>query len=201
MTSLTLPGTASGRRSLLGFALLLLIAALVFAALDHLFAEIQWHDVRSAFHAIPPFAIAACALLTGLSYLALTLYDHLALRIIGSAIGWRTAALASFCSYTLSHNLGLAIVTGGSARLRIYGAAGLGAGDVARIIASASFAFWGGVFTLAALAMTLHPAAIVLGGFALDPTAQRIIGTALLGAAILLLAALGPIARPVNLFG
>lgn len=201
MTSLTLPGTHSGRRPLLGLALLLLIAALVFAAIDHLFADIQWHDVRTAFHAIPPFAIAACALLTGLSYLALTLYDLLALRIIGSAIGWRTAALASFCSYTLSHNLGLAIVTGGSARLRIYGAAGLGAGDVARIIASASFAFWGGVFTLAALAMTLHPAAIALGGFALDPTAQRIIGTALLCGAILLLAALGPIARPVNLFG
>lgn len=201
MSSLALTGAANRHRHLLGFALLLLVAALAFTALDHIFTEIRWHDVRTAFHAIPPAAIAACALLTGLSYLALTLYDHLALRIIGSGIGWRTAALASFCSYTLSHNLGLAIVTGGSARLRIYGAAGLGPGDVARIIASASFAFWGGVFTLAALAMTLHPVAIALGGFVLDPTAQRIIGTALLAAAILLLAALGSIARPVNLFG
>jgi phosphatidylglycerol lysyltransferase len=186
---------------MLGVALLLLVATLAFAALDHLFTEIKWHDVRAAFHAIPPLAIVACVLLTCLSYLALTLYDHLALRIIGSMIGWRTAALASFCSYTLSHNLGLALVTGGSARLRIYGAAGLGPGDVARIIASASFAFWGGVVTLAALAMTLHPAAIALGGFALDPTVQRAIGIGLLSGAILLLAALGPASRPVNLFG
>lgn len=201
MTSLTLPRSIGPRRQLLGVGLLLLVATLAFAALDHLFTEIEWHDVRAAFHAIPPLAIAACVLLTVLSYLALTLYDHLALRIIGSGIGWRTAALASFCSYTLSHNLGLAIVTGGSARLRIYGAAGLGPGDVARIIASASFAFWGGVFTLAALAMTLHPAAIALGGFALDPVVQRAIGIALLIGAMLLLAALGPAARSINLFG
>ncbi|KQN04239.1 hypothetical protein ASE85_20810 [Sphingobium sp. Leaf26] len=201
MSSLALTGAASRHRHLPGFALLLLVAVLAFVALDHAFTEIHWHDVRAAFHAIPPAAIAACALLTGLSYLALTLYDHLALRIIGSTIGWRTAALASFCSYTLSHNLGLAIVTGGSARLRIYGAAGLGPGDVARIIASASFAFWGGVFTLAALAMTLHPTAIALGGVTFDPAAQRIAGTTLLAAAILLLAALGPAARPITLFG
>lgn len=201
MTRLALPGVTGGRRPLLGLILLLLLVALAVAALDHLFSDIDWHDVRAAFHAIPPFAIAACTVLTGLSYFALTLYDLLALRIIGSRIGWRTAALASFCSYTLSHNLGLALVTGGSARLRIYGAAGLGPGDVARIIASASFAFWGGVLTLAALAMTLHPAAITLGGFALDATVQRAIGIALLGGAILLLAARGPTTRSINLFG
>jgi hypothetical protein len=49
--------------------------------------------------------------------------------------------------------------------------------------------------------MTLHPAAIALGGFALDPTVQRAIGIGLLSGAILLLAALGPASRPVNLFG
>ena len=90
MTSLTLPRSIGPRRQLLGVGLLLLVATLAFAALDHLFTEIEWHDVRAAFHAIPPLAIAACVLLTVLSYLALTLYDHLALRIIGSGIGWRS---------------------------------------------------------------------------------------------------------------
>ncbi|MBZ9649655.1 bifunctional lysylphosphatidylglycerol flippase/synthetase MprF [Sphingobium sp. 3R8] len=201
MTDIALPVGISQYRRVLAIVVLLLVAALACIALDHLFAEIRWSDVRAAFQAIPPVAMIAAAVLTGLSYLALTLYDHLALRIIGSAVGWRTAALASFCSYTLSHNLGLALVTGGSARLRIYGAAGLGPGDVARIIASASFAFWGGVFTLTALGMTLYPAGLTLGGFTIDAPVQRAIGATLLGGAILLLAALRSATRPVNVFG
>ncbi|QGP81194.1 bifunctional lysylphosphatidylglycerol flippase/synthetase MprF [Sphingobium sp. CAP-1] len=188
-------------RPFLTVAALLLVTGLGVAALDHLLAGVKWADVRVAFRAIPASVIAASLLFTVLSYLALTLYDHLALRIIDRPIGWRTAALASFCSYTLSHNLGLALLTGGSARLRIYGAAGLGPGDVARIIASASLAFWGGVFTLAALAMTLHPAAIGIGPLTLTPMVQRGIGVGLLIGAAALLMALGRNARPVHLFG
>ena len=185
----------------LSVGLVVLLAALGFVALYHLLHDVHVRDIRAAFHALGPTALIPALLLTAISYVTLTFYDVLALRSIGRPLPYGTAALASFTSYTLSHNLGLAIVTGGSARLRIYGAAGLGPGDVARIIASASFAFWGGVFTLAALAMTLHPAAIALGGFALDPVVQRAIGIALLIGAMLLLAALGPAARSINLFG
>ncbi|MDO7836802.1 bifunctional lysylphosphatidylglycerol flippase/synthetase MprF [Sphingobium sp. HBC34] len=191
---------ALGRyRPALTVAAVLLVTGLGIAALDHLLAGVQWVQVRAAFHALPPAVIAASLLFTVLSYLALTFYDHLALRIIDRPIGWPTAALASFCSYTLSHNLGLALLTGGSARLRIYGAAGLGPGDVARIIASASLAFWGGVFTLAALAMVLHPAGI--GALTLAPAAQRAIGGGLLAGAAVLIAGLGRSARSVHLLG
>ena len=125
-------------------ALLLLMMGLGLAMVFHLLSEVHGHDLRGAIRAITPGALAGALALTILSYLSLTLYDHMALRIIGKRIAWRTAALASFCSYTLSHNLGLSLLTGGSARMRIYGAAGLGPGDVARVIASASLSFWGG---------------------------------------------------------
>ena len=65
------------------------------------------------------------------------------MRLLGRRLKWRTAALASFTSYALSHNLGLSLITGGSARLRVYGAAGVPPADVARIIALASLSFWG----------------------------------------------------------
>lgn len=188
-------------RPVLTVMAMLMVAGLGIAALDHLLAGMQWAQVRAAFHALPPAGIAASLVFTVLSYLALTFYDHLALRIIDRPLGWPTAALASFCSYTLSHNLGLALLTGGSARLRIYGAAGLGPGDVARIIASASLAFWGGVFTLAALAMALHPASIGIGPLTISPAAQRVIGGGLLAGAIALIAGLGHSARPVHLLG
>lgn len=188
-------------RASLAILALLLVTGLAFAALHHLLGAVRMRDVRGAFHAIPGWAIAASALLTLLSYLALTFYDHIALRILGRKIGWPTAALASFCSYTLSHNLGLSLVTGGSARLRIYRAAGLGAGDIARVIASASFAFWGGVITLAAMLMAVRPVPLVLGSLSMDAGIEQIIGIAGIALIAGLLFVLGRYRRSVHLFG
>lgn len=189
------------RKAALAIAATLLVAVLGFAALHHLLAEVRASDFRSAFRAIPARAIALSIAFTILSYLALTLYDHVALHIVGKRLKWRTAALASFCSYTLSHNLGLSLLTGGSARLRIYGAAGLRPSDIARVIASAGLAFWSGVITMAALMMVVHPAALTLGGVAISAGMQRAIGCILLFAAMVLLAALGRRPRPIGLWG
>ncbi|WP_340266065.1 bifunctional lysylphosphatidylglycerol flippase/synthetase MprF [Sphingobium mellinum] len=188
-------------RTSLAILALLLVTGLAFAALHELLGAVRMRDVRAAFHAIPDWAIGASALLTLLSYLALTFYDHIALRILGRKIGWPTAALASFCSYTLSHNLGLSLLTGGSARLRIYRAAGLGAGDIARVIASASFAFWGGVITLAAMLMAVRPVPLVLGTLSLDSGVEQIIGIAGIALIAGLLFILGRHRPPVHLFG
>ncbi|WP_163454653.1 YbhN family protein, partial [Escherichia coli] len=80
----------------------------------------RWRDVRHAFRAISLWQVAGALALAIASYVMLTLYDVLALRIIGRPLPYRTAALASFTSYTLSHNLGFALLTGGSARYRVY---------------------------------------------------------------------------------
>ena len=188
-------------RALLAVAAMLLVMGLGFFALHHLLAQVRIRDFRAAFHAIPAMVVAASVGMTILSYLALTFYDHVALRIIGKRLRWRTAALASFCSYTLSHNLGLSLLTGGSARLRIYGAAGLRPSDIARVIASASLAFWGGVVTMAALLMAVHPVALAWDGVTIGAQLQRGVGIALLAAAGGLLAALGRSTRTMRLFG
>lgn len=188
-------------RTAAAILVLLLVTAIGFAALHHLMGAVRVRDVRAAFHAIPGWAIAASALLTVLSYLALTFYDHVALRILGRKIGWPTAALASFCSYTLSHNLGLSLLTGGSARLRIYRAAGLSAGDIARVIASASLAFWGGVFTMAALLMAVRPVPLTIGALSFDADMQRLVGIGGLTLIVALLFGLGRYRRSVRLLG
>lgn len=201
MSAAAISGWIYRRKALISLAIMMVVAGLGLAALHHLLAEVRVHDFHSAFHAIKPVVIAASVALTALSYLALTLYDHVALEIVGKRLKWRTAALASFCSYTLSHNLGLSLLTGGSARLRIYGAAGLEPGDIARVIASASLAFWGGVVTMAALLMVVHPVVLTLGDVTLAPALQRATGIVVLGLAAMLLLALGRIARPVRLLG
>ena len=130
----------------------LLVAALGLAAMFRLLHSVRPHEVRHAFGALSAGQISAALLLTTASYLMLTLYDRFALQVIGRKLPWRTYALASFTSYSLSHNLGLALLTGGSARYRVYRAAGLSGGEVGSVIALASLSFWNGVILLAGLA-------------------------------------------------
>lgn len=130
----------------------LLVAALGLAALFRLLHSVRPHEIRHAFDALSAGQIGAALLLTAASYLMLTLYDRFALQVIGQPLPWRTYALASFTSYTLSHNLGLALLTGGSARYRVYRAAGLSGGEIGSVIALASLSFWNGVILLAGLA-------------------------------------------------
>lgn len=138
------------RRASIGAALL--VAALGLTALFRLLHSVRPHEIRHAFDALSAGQVGAALLLTAASYILLTLYDRFALQVIGRRLPWRTYALASFTSYTLSHNLGLALLTGGSARYRVYRAAGLSGGEIGSVIALASLSFWNGVILLAGLA-------------------------------------------------
>ncbi|UKK82880.1 bifunctional lysylphosphatidylglycerol flippase/synthetase MprF [Sphingopyxis sp. BSN-002] len=143
---------SSAHKRSLSILAALVVAALGFSALFGLLHSVRPHAIRQAFNALSSMEIAGAIGLTTASYLLLTLYDSAALHVIGRKLPWRTAALASFTSYTLSHNLGLALLTGGSARYRVYRAAGLGGGEIGSVIALASLAFWNGVILLAGIA-------------------------------------------------
>jgi phosphatidylglycerol lysyltransferase len=163
-------------RRLIAGGIVLVIIALGFAALNSLTHEIRYRQVRAAFHALSAGQFLLALGLSAASYFALTFYDYFALRMIGHRLPWRTAALASFTSYTLSHNLGLALLTGSSARYRIYVAAGLDGPDVARVIAIAAASFWAGVVTIACSALVFRPEPLVLGPLAVSAAAARTVG-------------------------
>jgi phosphatidylglycerol lysyltransferase len=169
-------------RKPLGILLVVIIAALAIAALHHLAQEVKLQDIRSALTSIAPGRIALAVAFTVLSYFALTIYDVLALRIIGRSLPWKTAATASFTSYTLSHNLGFSALTGGAARYRVYSAAGLDGPDVARIVAIAGAAFWGGVLFVAAIALVSHQGPLAIGGVTLSRAFTVIAGLGIVAA-------------------
>ncbi len=175
------------RRLLIGLAILA-VALLGFEALRSILAEVHLKDVRHALHAIGPDRMGIALVLTACSYLALTLYDWFAVRTIGKRLKWRTAALASFTSYTLSHNLGLSLFTGGSARLRAYSAAGLEFADVARITLIASGTFWAGIVAVTSVALLFAHLPIDIGVFQLGPRLQHAIGALFVGAIVLVVA-------------
>jgi len=164
------------RRGTLIALAVLLVAVLGFAAIHKLTAEIRLSEVRTAFAALGWPALSASIGLTVVSYIALTFYDTIALRVIGHPLPWRTAAVASFTSYTISHNLGLAMLTGGSARYRVYSRAGLDEAGVARVVLIAGVTFWAGVISVACLSMAIHPGMLPIVHWTLPPLLERAIG-------------------------
>lgn len=167
------------RRQLLALAVLA-IAILAFEAIRGILAEVHYHEIREVVASVEIWRLALACLLTAASYLALTFYDWVALRAIGRDLPWRTAAIASFTSYTLSYNLGFALLTGGSARLRAYGAAGLDFADVARVTVITSVAFWSGILAVASIALLFARTSIAIAGFHIEPATQHLLGTILL---------------------
>lgn len=182
-------------------ALTMLLVAACLAAAAALLRGVHPDAVRAAFAAIPRWRVVLAAALTAASYLALTLYDVLALHLLKRPLPWRTAALAAFTSYALSYNLGLAPLTGGSARYRIYRRAGLETTDVARIVAIAGVAFWAGLVALTGVALWVHDTPLALGSLVLSRVSMRIAGAAILAAIGGLALLCGRGGGALNLFG
>ncbi|MCU6455335.1 bifunctional lysylphosphatidylglycerol flippase/synthetase MprF [Sphingomonas sp. A2-49] len=176
-------------RPTLTVAGVLLVAAIGFEALRLVLREGHLSDVRTALHAMPPARIAAALGLTTASYLLLTGLDWVALRTVGHPLPWRVAAAGSFTSYTLSHNLGLSLLTGGSARLRLYGAAGLAFGEIAQVAAICGIAFWAGVAGVSGIGLAAS------GGMVLGPVTLGASAAYALGAVLVALLAALPIVR------
>ena len=175
-------------RNAFAAGLILVVAVLGFLALHRLLSEVRPTDVRQAISVLTRDRLILSIAFTIFSYFALTLFDVIALRVIGRSLPYRTAAIASFTSYTLSHNLGLSLLTGGSARMRIYAAAGLSPADVARIILYGSLGFWSGVFLLSSAALSVHAGPLDFASLTVPETIQRVAALAIFGAAALVIA-------------
>jgi uncharacterized membrane protein YbhN (UPF0104 family) len=105
-----------------------------------------------------PTDVALAALFVACGYFTLTFYDLFALRTIKrSDIPYSVAALAAFTSYSIGHNVGATVFTGGAVRYRIYSAWGLDAIAVAKICFIAGLTFWLGNATVLGLGITYEP--------------------------------------------
>jgi uncharacterized membrane protein YbhN (UPF0104 family) len=119
-------------------------------------------EVVAALKATDPRHIAAAAFFVACGYFTLTFYDWFALRTIGrTEVPYRIAALGGFTSYSIGHNVGATVFTGGAVRYRIYSHYGLDAIEVAKICFIAGLTFWLGNATVLGLGVTYHPQAAV----------------------------------------
>jgi glycosyltransferase 2 family protein len=144
----------------LGVAASLLIIAFAITTLVRTLKGVDTGVILTALTEIPPGHIALAALCVVCAFCTLTFYDFFALRTIGKKlVPYRIAAMSSFTSYSIGHNIGATVFTGGAIRFRIYSDYGLNAIDVAKICFLSGLTFWLGNLVVLGVGMAYHPQA------------------------------------------
>ncbi len=165
----------------IGLALSLVIIISAGVVLYRMLRGINFSDVMVALKATERRDVILAAAFVAAGYFTLTFYDLFAVRTIGANhIPYRVAALAGFTSYSVGHNVGASVFTGGAVRYRVYSAWGLTAIDVAKICFIAGLTFWLGNVAVLGLGIAYEPEA----ASAIDqlpPWINRIIAFAALG--------------------
>jgi glycosyltransferase 2 family protein len=146
--------------NIIGLVLSLTVIIAAAVVLYRMLRGIDLAEVYAAIRASETRDIALAALFVAMGYFTLTFYDLFALRTIEKHhVPYRVAALGGFTSYSVGHNVGATVFTGGAVRYRIYSAWGLTAIDVAKICFIAGLTFWLGNATVLGLGIAYEPEA------------------------------------------
>src|SRR6266404_4110198 len=165
----------------LGVVVSITIIGVACYVLYHMLRGIDVDLVVEAIKQTAPRSIALAALFVAAGYFTLTFYDLFAVRAIGhNEIPYRVNALAAFSSYSIGHNVGASVFTGGAVRYRIYSAWGLNAIDVAKICFLAGLTFWLGNAAVLGLGIAFHPEAAAAID-QLPPWLNRAVACAVIG--------------------
>jgi uncharacterized membrane protein YbhN (UPF0104 family) len=139
----------------------LISVAVIGIACYMLYHKLRNIDAAAVFRAMTetePRLIMLSALSVAAGYFTLTFYDWFAVRTIGRRdVPYRINALAAFTSYSIGHNVGASVFTGGAVRYRIYSAWDLSAVDVAKIVFLAGLTFWLGNLAVLGMGIAYHP--------------------------------------------
>ncbi len=136
---------------LLGLALF----ALALWLLHHELGSITLSELVAQVRAFPAPTLAVAVLLTAASYLVLTGYDTLSLRILGHPLPYRQSALAAFLGFSFSQTAGLTLVSGAPVRFRLYGSWGLSAFEVTALVLLNGVSFWLGLVGVVGVTLLL----------------------------------------------
>lgn len=144
----------------LGVALSLMVIGFALHILYQMLRDIDLDDVLKALRGTEVKTVALAGLCVAAGYFTLTFYDFFALRAIGrTEIPYRIAAFAGFTSYSIGHNVGASVFTGGAVRYRVYSSWNLTAIDVAKVCFIAGLTFWLGNAAVLGLGVAYHPEA------------------------------------------
>ena len=93
-------------------------------------------DIARALLDIPFVNLVAASVACFAGYVALALYDYLALNYVGAGgkVSWWKWMLAGMLGFAISNNAGHAVVSGGAIRYRLYTRWRIRGGDIVKIV-------------------------------------------------------------------
>jgi phosphatidylglycerol lysyltransferase len=142
------------RRQLAALAICML-AVLAFLGVERAAAGVSATALTAALRATPASTLLTALAATAVSYVTLFGYDLSGLRYARARPPLSSAFLASFCGYAIGNAVGFGALSGGAVRYRIYTAAGLSPGQIARVILFISVAIGLGLAMLAGIGLVL----------------------------------------------
>jgi glycosyltransferase 2 family protein len=107
--------------------------------------------------AVPLARLALAISFAAASYFCLGLNDWLALSYARHPLPYPTAALTSFVAVSLGHSVGFAALSSGAIRYRFYSRSGLGAEEIAKIVAFCGATILVGMMVLGDIAIFARP--------------------------------------------
>lgn len=146
-------------RALFPLVLAVLLFVLGLIAMRHLLHGTDPREIFLMARATPWRTLLWAILATCGGYVALVLYDRIALSYLERPVPLRGVILGGFLGYAIGNTVGVSVVSGGAVRYRVYSAFGLSALEVAALS------------TFVAVATGVGVTAVGLFFLAIDPTA------------------------------
>ncbi len=145
------------RKQLIGSFVSIAIFAVAAWVLFDMVRTYDMNEVWAAFQGIALRRIVYAELATIGIYAIMGTYDMLAVLYFKHDVSFPRVFFASLIASIFSYAIGLALVTGGAVRYRIYSDAGLGTGEIAKIIAFGFTTFTLCLFLISGVTMLIAP--------------------------------------------
>ncbi len=120
-------------------------------------SKYEFSDILDAVYSIPKHNLMLACLASFLGYVALSLYDFLALTYIKKKVTAWKWVMAGVIGFSISNNAGHAIISGGAIRYRLYTRWRLRGSEIIKMVTFSGFTYLWACFGLIILGYFLTP--------------------------------------------
>lgn len=117
-------------------------------------------DIAHAILDIPFTNLVLACVACFAGYLALSLYDYLALQYVGGRVTWWKWMLAGMLGFAISNNAGHAVVSGGAIRYRLYTRWRIRGSDILKMLTISGFTYFLGASAIVVIGYFLIPSTV-----------------------------------------
>lgn len=154
--------------------------------------------IAEALRSVPPQALAIPLALVVVSFLSLSLHECIAVRYAsGASVSFARVAKITFCALGIGHSIGMAALSSGAVRYRMYSRSGIGVKAVAKILLFSATTVTLGFTTLIAIGLVVNHQ-LVISVLDIDRAYTLVLALALASVPALYLVLCAVRRRPLN---